>query len=100
MKLFNYIAKPESKSYCSQLELAFQAIFFHENPIFFSLLAIFFVPLTLENSQKENRMRWLESSDPGSFWLGAIVRSKVKNSELLITIAEKPADSNEIVKIK
>ena len=42
--------------------------------VFFSLLAIFFVQLSLENSQyqKENRMRSLEHPNPCSFWLGPI----------------------------
>ena len=60
--------------YCSQFKWAFQSNFLHEKPIFFSLLAFFFVPLSLENSkkEKEKKIRWLESSNPGSFWLGSI----------------------------
>ena len=44
--------------YCSQLEWAFHAKFLYEKPIFFSLLVIFFVPLSLENSQKEKEIKW------------------------------------------
>ena len=57
--------------------MGFHAYFLHGKPIFFSLLAIFFVLLSLENSQKEkeNRMSLLKRTNPGSFWLGAIIKT-------------------------
>ena len=57
----------------------FMQNFYMKSPFSFLLLAIFFAPLSLENSQyqKESRMRSLERANPGSFWLGSIILIKL-----------------------
>ena len=77
-------------SYCSQSEWAFHAKFLHEKPIFFLLLAIFFAPLSLENSQyqKENIMRSLERANQGSFWLGSIYIKSLLNNIIISRVIE------------